>query len=59
MLGTLCLGAVAFAAFGVPWLIHPQSMAHDLGIILTNGDATSDARAVDGRMELGLAAFLA
>lgn len=58
VIGTLGLGAVAYAAFGVQWLIHPQTMAHDLGILLTNGDATSDARAVYGGMELGLAAFL-
>jgi Domain of unknown function (DUF4345) len=59
VIGTLCLGAVAFAAFGVQWLVHPEAMAHDLGILLTNGDATSDARAVYGGMELGLGAFLA
>jgi uncharacterized protein DUF4345 len=59
VIGTLCLGAVAYAAFGVQWLLHPQTMAHDLGILLTNGDATSDARAVYGGMELGFAAFLA
>ena len=59
VIGTLCLGAVAYAAFGVQWLLDPVKMAHDLGILLTNGDATSDARAVYGGMELGFAAFLA
>jgi hypothetical protein len=59
VIGVLYLGAVAYAAFGVQWLLHPQAMAHDLGILLTNGDATSDARAVYGGMELGFAAFLA
>ncbi len=58
VIGTLCLGAVAFAAFGVQWLLRPEAMAHDLGILLTNGDATSDARAVYGGMELGFGAFL-
>ena len=41
------------------WLINPTGMATPLGITLNNGDATSDARAVYGGMELGLAAFLA
>ncbi len=53
----LCLTALAFAAFGVQWLVDPIAMAKALGIILTNGDATSDARAVYGGMELGLGAF--
>jgi hypothetical protein len=59
VLGVLCLGAVGYAAFGVQWLAHPEAMARELGIILTNADATSDARAVYGGMELGFAAFLA
>lgn len=59
VIGTLCLGALAFAAFGVQWLVRPDAMAHELGILLTNGDATSDARAVYGGMELGFGAFLA
>jgi hypothetical protein len=59
VIGTLCLGALAYAGFGVQWLLHPEAMAHDLGIVLTNGDATSDARAVYGGMELGFGAFLA
>jgi hypothetical protein len=54
----LVLGALAYAAFAVQWLAHPDAMARDLGITLTNGDATSDARAVYGGLELGLAAFL-
>jgi len=53
------LGAVAFAAFGLKWLVNPAAMAGPLGIVLTNGDATSDARAVYGGMELGLGVFLA
>ena len=53
----LCLTALAFAAFGLQWLVDPVSMAKALGIILTNGDATSDARAIYGGMELGLGAF--
>ena len=55
----LVLGSLAFAAFGVQWLSNPVAMAQPLGIVLTNGDATSDARAVYGGMELGLALFLA
>ena len=58
VIGTLCLGAVAFWAFGLQWLAHPVVMAQPLGIVLTNGDATSDARAVYGGMELGLGLFL-
>ena len=54
----LILGALAYSAFAVQWLAHPDAMARDLGITLTNGDATSDARAVYGGLELGLAAFL-
>src|SRR5258705_12939060 len=57
-IGVLCIGAIAFGAFGVQWLIDPIAMATPLGIVLTNGDATSDARAVYGGMELGMAAFL-
>jgi hypothetical protein len=55
----LSLGALAFAVFGVKWLVDPVAMAQPLGIVLTNGDATSDARAVYGGMELGLGVFLA
>lgn len=55
----LCLGALAYGVFGVKWLVDPTGMATPLGITLNNGDATSDARAVYGGMELGLAAFLA
>lgn len=55
----LVLGAIGFALFGVKWLVNPTGMATPLGIILTNGDATSDARAVYGGMELGLGLFLA
>jgi hypothetical protein len=58
VIGTLCLGAVAFWAFGLQWLAHPVVMAQPLGIVLTNGDATSDARAVYGGLELGLGLFL-
>jgi F0F1-type ATP synthase assembly protein I len=57
-IGVLCVGAIAFGAFGVQWLVDPIAMASPLGIVLTNGDATSDARAVYGGMELGMAAFL-
>jgi hypothetical protein len=59
VIGILGLGAIAFAAFGVQWLANPVGMAQPLGIVLTNGDATSDARAVYGGLELGLALFLA
>jgi hypothetical protein len=41
VLGMLCVGAVGHAAFGVQWLAHPEAMARDLGIVLTNGDAPS------------------
>jgi len=44
-IGVLCAGALAFGAFGAQWLIDPVAMAAPLGIVLTNGDATSDARA--------------
>ncbi len=54
----LVLAALGFAVFGVQWLIGPSAMAGPLGIVLTNGDATSDARAVYGGMELGLGLFL-
>src|SRR5690242_280264 len=57
-IGVLCIGALAFAAFGIQWLLDPVAMAAPLGIVLTNGDATSDARAVYGGMEIGMAAFL-
>ncbi|MEO8874818.1 MAG: DUF4345 family protein [Polyangiaceae bacterium] len=57
--GVLFLGAVGFALFGIQWLANPSGMATPLGITLTNGDATSDARAVYGGMELGLGLFLA
>lgn len=55
----LILGALAFCAFGVQWLDRPEAMARPLGILLTNADATSDARAVYGGMELGFGLFLA
>lgn len=55
----LVLGAIGFALFGIKWLVNPTAMATPLGIVLTNGDATSDARAVYGGMELGLGLFLA
>jgi Domain of unknown function (DUF4345) len=55
----LVLGAIGFALFGVKWLLNPTGMATPLGIVLTNGDATSDARAVYGGMELGFGLFLA
>ncbi len=58
-IGVLALGAAAFMGFGVKWLLDPAAMAGPLGIVLTNGDATSDARAVYGGMELGLGLFLA
>ena len=57
-IGVLGIGALAFGAFGIQWLLDPTAMAVPLGIVLTNGDATSDARAVYGGMELGMAAFL-
>jgi hypothetical protein len=57
-IAVLALVSLAYAAFGVQWLARPEQMARPLGILLTNGDATSDARAVYGGMELGLALFL-
>lgn len=54
----LGLGALGFAIFGIQWLANPVAMAQPLGIVLTNGDATSDARAVYGGMEIGLGLFL-
>lgn len=54
----LVLTALSFIGFGVKWLVNPVSMAAPLGITLNNGDATSDARAVYGGMELGLGLFL-
>ena len=47
-IGVLGIGALAFGAFGIQWLLDPTAMAVPLGIVLTNGDATSDARAVYG-----------
>jgi Domain of unknown function (DUF4345) len=58
VMGVLALGAVGFVAFGLQWLARPLLMAQPLGIVLTNGDATSDARAVYGGMELGVGLFL-
>ena len=58
VVGTLALGALAFGAFGVQWLLDPVAMANPLGIHLTNSDATSDARAVYGGLELGVGLFL-
>ena len=57
-IAVLALAALAFAGFGIQWLVHPAAMAKPLGILLTSGDATSDARAVYGGMELGFAIFL-
>lgn len=54
----LVLASLGFIAFGLQWLARPVLMAQPLGIVLTNGDATSDARAVYGGMELGLGLFL-
>jgi uncharacterized protein DUF4345 len=59
VLGILGLGALGFAVFGVQWLANPTAMAQPLGIVLTNGDATSDARAVYGGFEIGFGLFLA
>jgi hypothetical protein len=59
VLTILGLGALGFAVFGVQWLANPIAMAQPLGIVLSNGDATSDARAVYGGMEIGLGLFLA
>ena len=59
MLAILGLGALGFAIFGVQWLADPAAMAQPLGILLTNGDATSDARAVYGGLEIGFGLFLA
>ena len=53
----LALAALGFIAFGLQWLARPVVMAQPLGITLGNGDATSDARAVYGGMELGLGVF--
>jgi len=58
-IGLLAVGAIAFAAFGIQWLAAPHAMAQPLGIVLTNADATSDARAVYGGMEIGFGLFLA
>ena len=58
-IGLLGLGALAFAAFGIQWLIQPRVMAEPLGIALANADATSDARAVYGGLEIGIGVFLA
>jgi hypothetical protein len=59
VLTILGLGALGFAVFGIQWLTDPAAMAQPLGIVLTNGDATSDARAVYGGLEIGLGLFLA
>lgn len=59
VIAILGLGALGFAIFGVQWLANPIAMAQPLGIVLTNGDATSDARAVYGGLEIGLGLFLA
>lgn len=58
-IGLLGLGSLAFIAFGIQWLAAPQTMAQPLGIVLTNADATSDARAVYGGLEIGIGLFLA
>lgn len=58
-IGTSSLASLAFIAFAVQWLLDPVGMARVLGIILTNGDSTSDARAVYGGLELGLGIFIA
>jgi Domain of unknown function (DUF4345) len=58
VVGVLVLGALGFSAFGLQWLARPMAMAQPLGIVLTNGDAVSDARAVYGGLELGLGLFL-
>jgi hypothetical protein len=54
----LGLDAAAYGVFGVRWLVDPAGMAGPLGISLANADATSDARAVYGGLELGLAVLL-
>ena len=55
----LLLNAVAFGAFAVQWLFTTTTMAHGLGIELTNADAITDAQAIYGGMELGAGVFLA
>ena len=55
----LLLNAAAFGFFGVKWLLTPVAMASGLGIHLTNADAITDAQAVYGGLELGVAVFLA
>jgi hypothetical protein len=59
VIAILGLGAIGFAVFGIQWLANPTGMAAPLGIMLTNGDATSDARAVYGGLEIGFGLFLA
>ena len=54
----LVLDALASGFFGVKWAIDPVAMATPLGIVLTNGDALSDARAVYGGLEIGIALLL-
>lgn len=54
----LLLNAAAFGFFGVKWLMNPMAMAGPLGIILSNADAITDAQAIYGGLELGVAVFL-
>jgi hypothetical protein len=55
----LVLFAVAWALFGIACLISPSSMLTGFGIALSGADAVTEARAMYGGAQLGLAAFLA
>jgi hypothetical protein len=55
----LVAGALAFAGPGLAFLLAPHAFAGVLGIALGGPLAASDARAVFGGLELGVAAALA
>ncbi len=59
-LGPLVLraSALAFGAIGAAWLFAPARLAPLVGIELTSPTALTDARAVFGGLECGIAALL-
>ena len=54
----LVLSALAFAGFGVAFLVAPVPMAGTIGILLPEPSARIDLRATYGGFEIGLAIFL-
>lgn len=56
--GTLVLGSLVLAAYGVWFLIAPDALARLVGLEFTSPNAPVEIRSFYGGLELGLAAFL-